>query len=939
MALRPLLPLVEGGVIWREQGKNEGINPEEKNNFIDRLYKLDSVEASGIPSLFNHPFVIYTKLNIGDSNTFKNFSTLVRGIFLGVIKLKGVKGNLRSLENVAKKVKANFNDFIVLEWKGQPIGGIYPDCLVFPGAKFEDGEYGDDVKWDGLSKEVEKIEKQIGSDIVKALFKRWGEEIEKRWEEGVRKILELPKEKDLPEGIIKPLWLNQIYLVSNQWTTTLQPPNNALNEFTELITNVNVFAYNYGNIDKNVEIPIRKVKKSIFCEKIIRFKNGKMPDLPIESERLNLIDTYERVGDTYNITLKEWIGTISWSPQETIDGDSASLLLWPNFNRKKWKINYAFFYPSELLRGLKPSIKLINFEGVNLSILKEIKEEASGEKAGGRTESPITHVEIFCEGKPVGIFLDNRTKFYGEPIITYKISLDFGTCNSVLAIRMGNENIPFQFEDESIDILGMNYYLKATEGEIEAYKRSFWFPTYFPGFITSLPSDLLFTTDILRYQGTKSVNEPFRNFTIPHPQFERIGAEKMIISEFKWEDDIAFKGADRKTLVKTYLKMIMHMALATLSRKNASAINVVASYPLAFDSPRYTSYKGCLEELFKDLFEETGFVITFENVAKDLKELVGESYAGKASSEVSPPAVAFVIDIGGGTTDIALAKGDNLLAVDSIRYGGNIYIKFLALKKLEKEGKKIDLESIRIATIYIQKIVRQYGITYLFDMYEENVREIVENALRSFYQGLFEYLYRFIGAFNKEKNAIRFFPVGNGWKFIEGLKYNNKIGPYIENWFKNREKGIDITVNTDFEFGPKEAVAIGALKIANYSHPKLEWPVVAPGIPNIKITWSVEKKVYEKVLTNQDNIPTSGLGKECQKGKSYYFETYQFIKSLEELGIRPTRDIGVAQISDRLNAECNTPDMMYEVHTGQGLSIVRTIFGRFLEKVYSEYFF
>ncbi len=921
---RPLLSLVEKGDPWPALNRRPGINAELRNNFSGRLYKLSTIEASGVPSLFNHPFVVYTKLNSGDGDTFRKFSTLIKGIFLGVISLRNVADQLGQLGNVAKKFKSNLNDFKVLEWKNQPIGGIYPDCLVFHGARFEAGEYGDDMRWDGLIDEVQRMENRLGSDIVRALFKKWVDEIEN--------ILRLPV------GDNGPLWFQRLSLVKSNWTTAVQPPVTAFNDFTKVIFNVQV-----SNHTPNlVSIPIRHITKNIFCEKVIKFDNGKMPDLSVKSEFLNLINTVDRIGNTYFVTLKGWTGAITWTPQEIIEGHKASILIWPTFKANGWGVNYAYFHPSAKLREFRPSIKLLNSDGKNTTPLKEIREEITGEKAGCRTNSPITHIEIICEGKPVGIFSDNRNIFKEQAITTCAISLDFGTCNTALGIKLGRTDVPFSIHDESVDILGMNYYLQDKEEKMEAYKRSFWLPTYFPGMaVNYLPSDILFTTDTIRHGGVANLSEPLRNFSIPAPLFERDGAEKCIISGFKWEDDAAFKGVDRSALVKSYLKMVMHMALATLRGKmNAQTVSVVATYPLAYDKNRYDLYKNWLtNELFNELSAETGIDVVLETVnsGQNLKEFVGESYAGKAHCSVPSPALAFVVDIGGGTTDIALARGQDLLAVDSIHYAGNTYIKYLAGNNLGTPTP--DLESIKIEMITIQKTMREHGIAYLFAGYDETLRRTAEAALNRFFSGLFEYLYLFLSAYNKSGDVIHLFPIGNGWKFVEGLSANNRIRAYVEEWFKNRSgregKNISIIVDTNIEFGPKEAVAIGAIKIARlqrYEHPDLKHPIKAPGTDGVRI---VSKTGREKVLTKVDCIPTQGLGFKSEDNPE--FDTTGFINLLETVGLKPTRrEISLSEISSRLNTACNMPDMMCEISTGAGLSVVRSIFGRFLEKIYPE---
>ncbi len=936
--MRPLLPLIDGGVRWDAQGKTEGrLNPQQTTEFQDRLFRFENIEASGIPSLFSHPFVVSTKLNAGDEDTLQKFSNLVRGIFLGVIRLEDVPVNLGQLGIVAAKFKAAFNKFQILKWRGRPVGAISPGCFVFPGAQFEDHEFGDEVSWGSLVDEVERAENQAGSEFVRALFGKWVDEIKKEWEGEVRKILDLPDNRNLPAGVQEPLWLQKLSEVRNQWKAPAEAPAAALNDFTALIPNLpNVTVFD--NSEGLVRIPVRSFKENIFCEKIIRFSNGKMPDFPIRSKYLGLINSVVKDGDRYTITLNGWSSPITWFPREVIEVDKASILLWPNFKAPGWNVNYAFFHPSEVLKGLHPSVKLLNFpEGKEGKV---IREKPNGEKAACKTDYSITHVEVFCEDQPAGIFLDGRMQL-NPSIASSGISLDFGTSNTSLSIRVGAEDQVFELLDMTVDILGMDYYLQSRdEAGIEAFKRSFWFPTYFPGgTLTTLPSDLIFVTEEIRSLGPPSLREPFKDFTIPHPLFERSEADRCIISNFKWEEHDVFRG-HREDLVKTYLKIVMHMVLATLRRnRNSKAITLEATYPLAFDEVKYGVYKNGLRAIMGELRNETGIDIRLEftNLARKEVELVAESEAGSALFTPPPQVAKLMVDIGGGTTDIALVKDDEILAKDSIRYAGNQYIEFLArnlfipgLIEGDNGEDGVTEMSLERRKIKLQRILRSEGVAGLFDQYarHDGKRTIAEDALHKFFTGLFEYLYCLLKA-QGLRDDINLYPIGNGWRFIEGFSWNNDLRSYITEWFKGKE--IHVTVNLP-NMGFKEAVALGAnkiVRIGQYQHPDLREPVQSViGPAPMRIYWN---KGRQKIFDPNVHIPAY-LG--CERIDNPRFDTLDFINSLP---FRPTRNVPNRTISDRLNTECMSDDML--VNTQHGLRLARSVFARFLEKIYPEFYF
>lgn len=905
MSLRPLLSLVEGGVEYDTQNKKEGLNSEQRNNFENRLYKVETIEASGVPSLFGHPFVFYTKLNAGIEDTFDKFSILIKGIFLDVISLEKVE-DIGQLKDVIMRIKPYFRDFTILKWKEKPIGGCYPECLVFPGAGFEALEYGDEVSWGGLKSEIEKKEAQLGSDIVRALFREWIGEI--------KNILNLPVDNN------GPLWFQMLFNVSNNWDSNVLPSGSALDEFTAEIYKVNVVNY-----DNNlINIPIRHIKDNIFCEKIVRFANGKMPDLPVKLEYLKIIQSCQCVDNKYKLTLNGWNRTIEWIPQVIIDVDKASILLWPNFKAPDWNVNYILFYPSEVLRGYNPSLRLINFDGKEISLFPEIKQEDERMAMGGRVNKAITYIEMFCDNIPCGIFLDMRgniTPASGS----WRTSLDFGTVHTCLSIKDDKGIIPFVFKDMTVDILGMNFYDQDTFRMLP-----YWLPT-FDGDFTVLPSELLFVTSE-KIGDINSLSEPIKCFSIPSFQspIPKIGEEELrIISGVKWVEPLRFKG-HRKDLVKAYLKMVMHMALANLRKfKNASYITVVPTYPLAFDKDRYNNYKDWLIELFDELKNETGINVQLEVTTRGKKkELVGESYAGCYAFNPSGTVAEFIVDIGGGTTDIALLKNKGIVAVESIRYGGNIFIKSLASKLFPpfEEYRGPDIEK---KVIVLNKAIRIEGIKTVFDKYSESERENAEGIMHKFFDGLFEFLCNLLTAFSLKDN-IFLYPIGNGWRFIEGFKIHNTPTLYITNWFASR--AIKVTIQP-IQVGVKEVLAIGANHIIDtggIDGPNLDEPIKSVIGGDVTIRW---KSNGERSFKFNDSIPTEGLG--CTFEDGVRLDTTKFIEKFP-FGLPDGHT--PQQLAGLFNTRCVEKEGNMLYLGGGGVLFVKSVFGRFLETIYPEYY-
>ena len=916
MALRPLLSLTDGRLPWVAQGKTPGINTEQKSDFPNRLFKLIDISAPGVPSIFSHPFVFYTQLSTGDHVAFQKFSALIKGVFLGVIQPIEINDQLGQLKRVARRVNPGFQEFVVLTWKNFPIGGTYPDCLVFPGAYFEAGEYGNDVTWDKLNLEIQEKENQLGPAIVRVLYKEWVAEIDFLWGQRVRVIQGLALDRDLPDGTKKPLWLQQLTKLSSQWSTDVCGPVNALADWTKSqIFNVHV------SIDQNnvVAIPLRSVTKNIFCEKIIKFKNRRMPDLPVKSEFLDLLGPVNIVEEQYQLNLSGWQGQIAWTPQNVLNVDAASILLWPNFKAAGWNINYSLFFPSPIFLGNKPSLDLFNFNGENKTSLAKLKEEP-GTVAGCSTNQEITHMEVRCENEPVGIFLDGRPQI--DPAAgNLRVSLDFGTTHTCLGIWDGNQHKNLVLQDLTVDILGMHYF-----DEIE-YKKMPFLPT-FGGDCKVLPSELVFMPE---YMHPKYLAGFIKYFILPDMACAiRIPTT---VYEFKWHAHGKFSG-HQGDLVKTYLKIVMQMALANLRKQhNTQSVDIVATYPLAFDKTRHTNYKNWLSELIGGLIQETGMGIQLAvTTVENRKELIGESYAGKALFIVPPPAAELVVDVGGGTTDIALLVGNDILALDSVKYGGEVFLRYLAMRDLFPQVRKEEIQFLNGArdALALQKAIRITGsIRGIFDEYPDDERSKVEAALGRFFDGLLEYLKVLLVCNNLQKN-IFLYPMGNGWRFIEGMSHVSNIRSFIEEWFSRRN--IQLTANvSDTISRLKEGLVIGANEIVlqNVYDPPPDFidnPVRSRVGAKAAIVWNSGRREFQP----SDPVPYGGLGFTFQNNPR--FDTKDFIQSLP---FEKPKGISVEIIAQRLNAFCMKEMMGL---TGGGLSLVRSIYAKFLEEIYPIYY-
>ncbi len=1039
------------GVPWQAFNQNqEGLQRITPDLFEGRLYTFDNVKSSGVPSLFAHPFVFSKRLerdNTGQSAEFKQFSAIIKGIFLGVVEIKKIPiANLAVLGQVASGFQAGMNSFAMLTWRKKTngqwnehiIGGLYPECLAFPGVRVIQPDRNGKTLLDDIELENTEREKSFGADAIRGHFKQWVDQVTAPllggnlplwankllqmtnaggvWDSSLLNVAALPalasrslqlETVDVSNGnaiISIPLvrYIDHLLVCQNNGAAVkinlskhdvsleLGPDKNIIctrlddksrvcghncqidgigpnieeegfferqpgeyiiwKDFEEAslprgCTDVKYFDdhafFTFGNLQVKINGKVLS-REDIFCESVIKFDNGKMPELPIKSEYLDCIENVSRQDrhTTYDMELKGIGKKITYAPK-VIDGDKASILLWPSFKDPAWKVNYAFFYPSPILEGKNPTIRLINIDNGNMHLLSDVNKFS-----GCKIDSPVTHIEVFIKenriDKPIGVFRDNRPNVQSAVDMAIPLALDFGTTNTSLAIKleMGGQQSSHQVLDltdaQSFDIL--EYYM--VKDRIHAMAS--WLPAYIPDgelILSSTPSELIFVDSSAKHPN--NLNAPIFKYSIPHPNYNLPLAHKSVVLNFKWSAPHPFTGREGDTS-KAYLKMILHMALATLRIAPYFRNNVlfIATYPLAFGLSKYADYKTLLRTLIEELQRETGMVITWSNVALDndgSEALIPESHAGKARFRTEKPQL--VVDIGGGTTDIVLSVSDKILAVDSIEYAGNTYIDFLInnfpdglISQSADDRLKIDnstpdekkKEILNERKIILNKEIRRNGLRGVIAAYNNDNRRqnIAISKLESFYNGIFEYLYLLLEGY-EIRDDITFYPIGNAWEFTDAIPNSGGVDAYINGWFSQKIRNLHVI--SPRAFTRKGAVATGALILAdgrNFMPPDLRHPVNSVVGCDVIISGRSINKTdlipFDLDLRNENNPPTISVG--------------GFIDTLEW---QPKDQISTHTIALMLTRMVEERAIKFE--NGQW-RLTKSLFVIFLENIFPKYF-
>lgn len=427
-----------------------------------------------------------------------------------------------------------------------------------------------------------------------------------------------------------------------------------------------------------VEVRGRAVHRSkVLLPKLVELPRGSLARLlPVDGEeevcvdwpKGGVVEDPEHPG-TWRAHLRGWQRPWEWSvsrfrEEGLSDPGATALLLWPGFEDPSWKAETVVFAlrnekstapPAPTLRcyvaGPRDKRVTANLRGPDI--------ELAGTSIRGmvfHSHSRFEALELRSPGGQAwGYLLPSRRPLRPSKVASGTLALDFGTSNTVAAWLAAGESNPEPLAaDANAPPLELLAPPSAPEKEEFAAALSllpFW-PSRVPG-RWSIPSELYRLHQAGRW-------------TLPHDMLAP-GHLDLVYSDFKWRDD-------NNKLRPAFLSMVLQMVLADLRARSVQALDLRATYPLAFEPARLREYVALLQEVVADLRRQTGMTLNLVGYAD-------ESISGLQACGERTGNLHCVIDLGGGTTDIAVQIVDikaglrdrtrRPLFVDSLQYAGN----------------------------------------------------------------------------------------------------------------------------------------------------------------------------------------------------------------------------------------------------------------------------
>ncbi|HKS28143.1 MAG TPA: hypothetical protein VJS44_10000 [Pyrinomonadaceae bacterium] len=517
----------------------------------------------------------------------------------------------------------------------------------------------------------------------------------------------------------------------------------------------------------------------------------------------------------YRTTLRAAVTRATTDAQSSRVGNGSALTIWPNFKRPSWKerredgeaIEHKpwrnYFVQFETSDGtVKPkSLLLFGDEPGQRAFF-------DGSSPKGALDFAPEYVELVAEVTRPGALLLSYYASFEVKLDSFepkkntlanrlRVAIDFGTSNTCLfyvsdlgtgtggiASGTGGDPKPLRLTNKSHEVIrGLS---------MDDLSPCTWLPDMKGHAL--IPSELIFAGDPLTILNRNSRPSPVVDYTIPSLRW-RSGQEPMICTGFKWKQatEPSAVREQYRELQRMYLDLLFRMALAEFvaggplsgTDVHPNSIDLVYTYPLAMPEDEREKLKKVFEAVIQPLREHTGITI---NVGAS----IDESRAGETGTGMQEPGQRIFIDIGGGTTDIAVIEQRRdvahreLLLVDSVRYAGN---DFLAALADDARGGHIATGSL----IELQRRVRaaRDGAALedpsVFGNNEER-KEQAQKALERFLVGLTQYLARIIALRVNQLGeeaagqTLHIFLLGNGWRFVlflprDPLRYAETVNP------------------------------------------------------------------------------------------------------------------------------------------------------------------
>ncbi|MBF0344853.1 MAG: rod shape-determining protein [Nitrospirae bacterium] len=457
--------------------------------------------------------------------------------------------------------------------------------------------------------------------------------------------------------------------------------------------------------------------------------------------------------------------------------DELLLELWPNFTAKGWNKYYVITSKATDVEIVPYAEEddIHNYE-INNYKAYEIK------KYKMIFECKYLERKLKNEFLPAGVLLPKLTDINKDGG-NWSVAVDFGTSNTIAAYHTGQNEKIFSFKEEtacSLQLLKMG-----------SFNRSNVLEEKFFSWQTKTINHFFIYTQVYPYGNGKNIIKDGVIY-FPNPTMRDGDPNFRIEGELKWQSRDSETARENIKRVRIFLYQILMIISANARKEGVTKIQLIWTYPSA-----YTTYMKSQilqynwNEIINDIGSQTGIKIEEQNAITESEAVCKYMTVRGASPSADTPCI--ILDIGGGTTDIGIWRGNELVIQTSVRLAGNILADMITkntgfrdgfFKTIEYKGSSQNnyernlLERPAFYLNFIFSNPQQYDVN--FDNFTLG-RSILCLSLSS----LFYYVGFLLSTVKTKSDIVRIYLGGNGtklfdlvWKFNWGNE--NITNPLIE---------------------------------------------------------------------------------------------------------------------------------------------------------------